>query len=438
MLMRIGTLVASILVFFTTFSCAQSQQTSQGHQVAQSGPEIAERFRSLDKNGDGMISREEFPGPEAKFERLDLNGDGLISREELKTIIEKRRQRVSTPAPEDQARPESKSITQPARQTTVLLGLCSTGRQLKHDVKYVQELDISAVRIPIAWQSAEPREGQFNWGQIDSLVDLAHSHGIEILLNVRSISPWGTKKQTQKKAIYHSGSPPRDLRKWEGFMETLATRYRGRGVHYEIENEVSAKAFWDGTKEEYAELLRASYTAVKRGDPQAMVLPAAMPAGISRSFGGPADSLFKRNHDDWLRVILPTKAFNAVNVHDYYFPSEIVANGFTFRSYLQHIRDLMKDAGVEDRPIWITETGYVSKTSKATRRIDAGSPEKQAKWIEEAFQQASKLGVERIFWILLRDRKEEYFGSMGLADAQGNPRLSWKRLQALKKVRGSK
>jgi hypothetical protein len=384
-----------------------------------------------------MISREEFPGPAAKFERLDLNGDGLISREELRTIVEKRRQRVSTPAPEDQARPESKPTSQSVRPTTVLLGLCSTGHQLEHDLKYAQELGISAVRLPIAWQTGEPREGEFDWRRIDSLVEMAEAKGIEVLFMVRSISPWGTKKQTQKKAIYHSGSPPRDLRKWKGFMETLAARYRGRGVHYEIENEVSAKAFWDGTKEEYTELLKASYTAIKRGDPQAIVLAAAMPAGISRSFGGPADPLFKRHHDDWLRVILPTKAFDVVSVHNYYFPSEIVANGFTFRSYLQHIRDLMKEAGVEDRLIWVTEAGYVSKRTKAAGRTDDGSPEKQANWIEEAFQQASELGVERIFWILLRDRKEPYFGSMGLADPQDNPRPAWKKLQELKKAKKS-
>jgi hypothetical protein len=30
--------------------------------------------------------------------------------------------------------------------------------------------------------------------------------------------------------------------------------------------------------------------------------------------------------------------------------------------------------------------------------------------------------------LLLRDRKEPYFGSMGLADAKGNPRPAWDAL----------
>jgi hypothetical protein len=60
--------------------------------------------------------------------------------------------------------------------------------------------------------------------------------------------------------------------------------------------------------------------------------------------------------------------------------------------------------------------------------VDNGSPEKQAQWLRETYQQAFESGVERIYWLLLRDKKEPYFGSMGLADAKGNPRLAWNAL----------
>jgi exo-beta-1,3-glucanase (GH17 family) len=136
-------------------------------------------------------------------------------------------------------------------------------------------------------------------------------------------------------------------------------------------------------------------------------------------------------HDKWLQAILSTRKFDIVNIHDYYFPSEIVANGFTFGSYLEHIRDLMKKSGLGDRPIWITETGFVSKPTETSGRTDQGSSEKQAKWLTEAYQQAFEFGVEKIYWLLLYDRKESYFGSMGLADAKGNPRPAWNALKEL-------
>jgi len=34
-----------------------------------------------------------------------------------------------------------------------------------------------------------------------------------------------------------------------------------------------------------------------------------------------------------------------------------------------------------------------------------------------------------MYWLLLHDRKEPYFGSMGLADAKGNPRPAWDALK---------
>ncbi len=40
---------------------------------------IAARLKRLDKDGDGKVSREEFPGQPAVFDRLDSNKDGFLS-----------------------------------------------------------------------------------------------------------------------------------------------------------------------------------------------------------------------------------------------------------------------------------------------------------------------------------------------------------------------
>ena len=42
------------------------------------------RFESMDTNSDGRISPEEFPGPDPMFELLDENGDGVLAEEELR------------------------------------------------------------------------------------------------------------------------------------------------------------------------------------------------------------------------------------------------------------------------------------------------------------------------------------------------------------------
>jgi Ca2+-binding EF-hand superfamily protein len=41
------------------------------------------RLREMDKDGDGKITREEFQGPEANFDRIDLNKDGVLTPGEV-------------------------------------------------------------------------------------------------------------------------------------------------------------------------------------------------------------------------------------------------------------------------------------------------------------------------------------------------------------------
>jgi Ca2+-binding EF-hand superfamily protein len=42
-----------------------------------------ERFKGMDKDGDGKVSREEFTGPKPRFDVLDRNGDGFVSEQEF-------------------------------------------------------------------------------------------------------------------------------------------------------------------------------------------------------------------------------------------------------------------------------------------------------------------------------------------------------------------
>ena len=314
------------------------------------------------------------------------------------------------------------------------LGLNTTLRTFGEEIKSIQELGVGTIRVPLQWRLVRIRPGEYDWSSIDRLVKVAQTKQIEVLFTIRTTFREEIKKHKPKKGAIQQISPPSvDVEHWVHFVEALANRYRGQGVNYEIENEVNGEAFWKGTQEEYLELLKAGYDVIKKADPKAKVLPSAMGCGIVRNFQSELvrPEVWKW-HDGWLQPIFSTKKFDVVNIHNYYFPSDIVANGLTFRSYLDHIHDLMKKSGLGDRPIWITETGFVSLPTDASGRVDNGSYEKQAKWLTEAYQQAYELGVEKIYWLLLRDRKEPYFGSMGLADAKGNPRPAWNALHQFK------
>jgi hypothetical protein len=314
------------------------------------------------------------------------------------------------------------------------LGLNTTLRTFGEEIKSIQELGVGIIRVPLQWQLVKIRPGEYDWSAIDRLVKAAQTKQIDVLFTIRTTFREETKKIKLTRSTSLKTPSAVNMEHWVHFVETLANRYRGQGINYEIENEVNGEAFWKGTLEEYLELLKAGYDVIKKADPKAKVLSSAMGCGIVRNFQSElVRSEAWKWHDSWLQPILSTKKFDVVNVHNYYFPSDIVANGLTFRSYLEHIHELMKRSGLGDRPVWITEIGYVSAPTATSGRMDNGSYEKQAKWLTEAYQQAFELGVERIYWLLLRDRKEPYFGSMGLADAKGNPRPAWNALHQLGK-----
>ncbi|MBI5440037.1 MAG: cellulase family glycosylhydrolase [Deltaproteobacteria bacterium] len=406
-----------------------------GRSAARGGT-AAERFREMDANGDGRVSRSEFRGPAERFRELDADGDGSVSADEVRAFVGGRRGE-SAPASSSEPAPSTPN-TAPAPSTpsassrgSVAFGLCTTAKLVDQELGAAREAGIGTIRLPVPWQAIEPSDGHFDWKQLDAVVERARGQGVQTLLQIVSISSWGTTKQSQKKGLYNSASMPKDMAKWKNFVSAVAGRYKGKQVHYEIGNEVSAPAFWQSSREDYLQFLRDSYAAIKAADPRAVVLPSAMSCGVTRNFSGPEVPQFKELHDEWLLAILSTKAFDAVNVHNYYFPSQVVANGFTFQSYMEHIRALMRQAGVSDKPIWVTETGFPARPTQAGKRTDPGSPEKQAQWLQEMAAASPGLGIERLFWILLRDREEAYFGGMGLADSHGNPRPALRTLQSL-------
>jgi beta-glucosidase/6-phospho-beta-glucosidase/beta-galactosidase len=324
-------------------------------------------------------------------------------------------------------------LTSPA-QEAMRLGINTTLRTYEEDIKYLKELGVGAIRVPLQWQFIKMRPGEYDWSDVDRLLKAAQTRQIDVLFTIRTTFPQQTRPRriTPRRGAIQINPPSMDMKEWGHFIEILANRYQGQGVNYEIENEVNEATSWKGKPEEYLELLKTGYEAIKKADPKAKVLPSAMGCGIGRSLKlGSEDKQAWKWHDGWLERVLSTKKFDAVSVHDYYFPSEIVANGLTFRSYLEHIREVMKKSGSGNLPIWITETGFVSLPADVGGRTDNGSPEKQAQWLTEAYQQAFEFGVERIYWSLLRDRKEPYFGSMGLADAKGDRRPAWNALSQL-------
>jgi hypothetical protein len=70
---------------------ATAKQTSIAELVMRDGSLV---FSGLDKNQDGLITREESPSAQ-QFQTADANGDGSVTREEFRTYWQQRNKRQS-------------------------------------------------------------------------------------------------------------------------------------------------------------------------------------------------------------------------------------------------------------------------------------------------------------------------------------------------------
>ena len=75
------------LTIAATFLMSDSARSQERRRDPQ------ERFKRMDSDGDGKVSKDEFMGPERFFERLDADGDGVLTAKEMESMRGMRRGR---------------------------------------------------------------------------------------------------------------------------------------------------------------------------------------------------------------------------------------------------------------------------------------------------------------------------------------------------------
>lgn len=172
------------------------------------------------------------------------------------------------------------------------------------------------------WSAMEPKQGQFVWW--DDRVALARKHGMSIVANLQIARPsdipeWArvpkdTPDAIGNKAVWFTRAS------WERFIEAATAHYRDDIQEWLIVDE----PYSSFTPEQYAELLKATYAAAKRGNPACRVLahggyyetwlPAVEKAGGVPCFDGISDYARNAPQGELLRAFARKHGKSLINV----------------------------------------------------------------------------------------------------------------------------
>jgi len=309
-----------------------------------------------------------------------------------------------------------------------LLGIVMTkwmNDDLNGSLSLVEELKAKWVRCGMAWEQIEPSPGKYDWEHLDRVVNQTWQHNLHLLVTLRAFNPWAgiriPEKQNQARA-HRAATPPKDMAQFARFVKAVAARYKGRGVCWQIENEPNLDVYWLGTREEYVQLLKTAYTAIHESDPDAVVVSAGIACEFFEHLGAPQQRLARLKQ--WFDAVFESRAFDAIDMHNYFIPEEGNPWGITFGGYIHAVKSWMNEKGVRV-PLWITEFDFPSGPLTVRQKTVSFAPDQQARFLEQAVSRARAEGVQHIFWMFMRDTEQGQGNHLGLAAKDGRHKRAW-------------
>ena len=141
------------------------------------------------------------------------------------------------------------------------------------DLRLIRESDFGWVKQIFGWRDIEGAgKNQFDWERPDRIVDQVEQYGLNLIVRVDNQPGWAG-------GGFPGIGPPDNLQDYADFLYALASRYKGQIRAYQIWNEPNLAREWGErppSPTEYTEMLKAAYGAIKRADPDAMVISAGM------------------------------------------------------------------------------------------------------------------------------------------------------------------
>jgi polysaccharide biosynthesis protein PslG len=260
---------------------------------------------------------------------------------------------------------------------------------------------VGTLRIPVFWYEVEPRPGEYDFAKLDEVVGQAANRGIQVLPFVYGSPAWLTS---------HPSRPPQTTAvgrsAWSSLLGALVRRYgpggdfwlerrRPRPIRrWQIWNEPNFVLFWRPRPSPlgYSRLLRIAAVAIRREDPGAVIVAAA----VAPVDGGALPWVYLRR---LYRVPGVKHSFDVVGLNPY------ASSLYSLEFQIVEARRAMASGGDSRTPLEVTEFGVASDGAPISPMVK--TPERQAAFLRRAYrlllQNRSRWRLAGAHWFTWRD-----------------------------------
>lgn len=315
----------------------------------------------------------------------------------------------------------------------------------QRDLGLIRDMGFGWVKQGFAWRDIETNvKGSYDWWKADNIVQQVEDADLQLIARLDR-QPFWSQADTSTPL---ENAPPGDMGDFADFCGDIAARYRGRIAAYQVWNEPNLSREWGEQAPDpvaYTELLKACYEAIKKADPQAIVVSAGLsPTGVRSAEAVPDTEYLQGMYDagaaDYFDVL-------GLNAPGYAAPPEMSPEegeeSFNHRSFVfrrvEDMREIMVRNGDEEKQVAILEMGWMLEQDIHELYWHGVTEEQQAEYLVRAYQYARKhwqpwIGLMTTIYIADYDwtpDNEQWWWSIVLPD--GTPREAYHALMEMEK-----